>query len=403
MAYFNLREGRFRQSNLHLIRPGRIGNRHYIEEMYEHRHQREFGSVAAMAWRLLRSERGGLPRRRLLRPDAPGRGIAIAPAGTRMADWVRRWIPIARVERGCSALLRGSFSLRRPPRRAAAPVDIDNEHDYDVAARYASGRRRSSSSPSALYGPLRCPRARRLRRGHRERSLSARAGRGGAPRHRPGSDSRARPARRRGRRPGALAERHAENDVAAAGARPERSGCYALLLTPKGRIVAELHDPVARRCLLARDRPSEAAAPLEASSRAYIIADAVRLEDRSRGVRAPGPGRPGRAADDPGEGCSAGPLELPRPTPGADVHARPAGAWSCWPPTAGAARPATSSSCRRSGRRRSGRRAQTRPCARAEGLLEADAQALEILRIEAGIGRGSAPSSTRTCYRPKPA
>ena len=42
MAYFNLREGRFRQSNLHLIRPGRVLNRCYVEEMYEHRHQREF-------------------------------------------------------------------------------------------------------------------------------------------------------------------------------------------------------------------------------------------------------------------------------------------------------------------------------------------------------------------------
>jgi hypothetical protein len=29
MAYFNLREGRFRQSNLHLIRPGRVMNRFY--------------------------------------------------------------------------------------------------------------------------------------------------------------------------------------------------------------------------------------------------------------------------------------------------------------------------------------------------------------------------------------
>ena len=59
MAYFNLREGRFRQSNLHLSRPGRVMNRTYVEEMYEHRHQREFAEIVGLAWRLLRSERGG--------------------------------------------------------------------------------------------------------------------------------------------------------------------------------------------------------------------------------------------------------------------------------------------------------------------------------------------------------
>ena len=46
VAYFNLREGRFRQSNLHLAKPARIGNRQYIEDMYEHRYQKEFGHIA---------------------------------------------------------------------------------------------------------------------------------------------------------------------------------------------------------------------------------------------------------------------------------------------------------------------------------------------------------------------
>jgi hypothetical protein len=59
-ALFNLREGRFRQSNLHLIRPARIGSRSSIEAMYEHRYQREWGHVLALAWRLIRSEQGGL-------------------------------------------------------------------------------------------------------------------------------------------------------------------------------------------------------------------------------------------------------------------------------------------------------------------------------------------------------
>src|SRR5262245_24968088 len=60
MASFNLREGRFRQSNLHLVRPARIINRHYVEVMYRNRFQREISSIVGMAWRLLSSERGGL-------------------------------------------------------------------------------------------------------------------------------------------------------------------------------------------------------------------------------------------------------------------------------------------------------------------------------------------------------
>jgi GTP:adenosylcobinamide-phosphate guanylyltransferase len=38
MAYFNLREGRLRQNNLHWVRPLKMGNRHYVDEMYENRY-----------------------------------------------------------------------------------------------------------------------------------------------------------------------------------------------------------------------------------------------------------------------------------------------------------------------------------------------------------------------------
>jgi hypothetical protein len=58
MAYFNLREGRFRQSNLHLVKPAKLGKRHYIEDMYEHRYQRQLGQALGLAWRIL-SDRGG--------------------------------------------------------------------------------------------------------------------------------------------------------------------------------------------------------------------------------------------------------------------------------------------------------------------------------------------------------
>ncbi len=153
MAYFNLREGRFRQSNLHLIRPGRVMNRTYVEEMYEHRHQREFAQIAGLAWRLLRSERGGFAMLGYY-------GLMhLAGALDRrrwcwLADRVRRWIPLVRIEFGISTLLRGDFQFVVTEGGGCA-VDIDNEHDYDVAAaRYEEWRKDQLARVEQLYGPL---------------------------------------------------------------------------------------------------------------------------------------------------------------------------------------------------------------------------------------------------------
>jgi len=156
MAYFNLREGRFRQSNLHLIRPGRVQNRYYVEEMYEHRYQKEFGSIAGLAWRLLRSERGGFA--------VVGYYGLMHLAGfldrrgqRRLADRVRQWIPMARIESGISALLRGGFRFVVTEGGGCA-VDIDNEHDYDVAQlRYEEWRKDQLARVEQLYGPLPLP------------------------------------------------------------------------------------------------------------------------------------------------------------------------------------------------------------------------------------------------------
>jgi len=152
MAYFNLREGRYRQSNLHLIRPARIGNRHYIEEMYEHRYQRQIGQMIALGWRLLRLQEGGLA---VLYYYAMMHLAAIADRTglVRVADALRARIPRTRVEAGCSALLRGRFHFVVTEVGGCA-VDIDNEHDYDAArARFEVWRARQRARAEALFGP----------------------------------------------------------------------------------------------------------------------------------------------------------------------------------------------------------------------------------------------------------
>jgi GTP:adenosylcobinamide-phosphate guanylyltransferase len=132
MAYFNLREGRFRVSNLHLVKPARIVNRTYVEEIYEHRYQKQFGNIVGLAARLVRTEEGGL---RILRYYILIHlaGFANRRGWLRLADWLRAWIPLDRVSEAVSSLLRADFRFTVTEIGGCA-LDIDKERDYDVAA-----------------------------------------------------------------------------------------------------------------------------------------------------------------------------------------------------------------------------------------------------------------------------
>jgi hypothetical protein len=156
MAYFNLREGRYRQSNLHLIKPARITNRHYIEDMYEHRHQRELWQIAALAWQLVRRDGGGLVVLwyYLLMHLA---SLTERRGWVRLSNLLRRWIPLERIERGVSRLLRSSFRLIITDVGGCA-VDIDNEEDFEVArACYDGWQKAQTERGEQLYGPLPLP------------------------------------------------------------------------------------------------------------------------------------------------------------------------------------------------------------------------------------------------------
>jgi hypothetical protein len=153
MAYFNLREGRFRQTNLHLVKPARLGNRHYIEDMYEHRYQRQIGEMAKLGWTLLRAEGGGFAviwYYALMHLA----GVADRRGWRRVADLLRDRIPMPRIERGCSALLRTQFRFIVTEGGGSA-VDIDNEEDLDAAReRWDVWRERQNARVLAIYGPL---------------------------------------------------------------------------------------------------------------------------------------------------------------------------------------------------------------------------------------------------------
>ena len=153
MAYFNLREGRFRQSNLHLVKPARLGNRHYVEDMYEHRYQKQIGEMAKLGWTLLRAEGGGFAviYYYALMHLA---GVADRKGLRRVADFLRNRIPMPRIERGCSALLRTQFRFI-VTEGGGCSVDIDNESDLDAArARFEQWSAQQTARVEARYGPL---------------------------------------------------------------------------------------------------------------------------------------------------------------------------------------------------------------------------------------------------------
>jgi hypothetical protein len=156
MAYFNLREGRYRQSNLHLVKPAKLGNRQYIEDMYEHRYQRQLGQVIGLAWRIF-MDRGGGARVLFYYGLMHLAGVLDRSGMRRLADGVRRFISLQRVERACGALLRASFRFVVTDVGGCA-LDIDNEHDFDVArARFADFDRTLTQTAERAHGPLPLP------------------------------------------------------------------------------------------------------------------------------------------------------------------------------------------------------------------------------------------------------
>jgi len=80
-------------------------------------------------------------------------GLANRHGLRRMADLVRRWIPIARIEQGVSQLLRARFRLVVTEVGGCA-VDVDNEHDFEVAReRYAEWTKAQRERALALCPP----------------------------------------------------------------------------------------------------------------------------------------------------------------------------------------------------------------------------------------------------------
>jgi GTP:adenosylcobinamide-phosphate guanylyltransferase len=156
MAYFNVADGRVRQSNLHLVRPARMGHRWYIEDMYEHRYQKELFHALALAWRILTYQGGGIS----LVAYYGIMHVAGLFDRARMrgaADGLRRFVSFARIERACSQLLDTRFRLI-VTEVGGCGIDIDNERDIDIAReRFEEWTKQQAQHAAALHGPALLP------------------------------------------------------------------------------------------------------------------------------------------------------------------------------------------------------------------------------------------------------
>jgi hypothetical protein len=109
-----------------------------------------------LGWTLLRAEGGGLAviYYYALMHLA---GIADRRGWLRLADWLRHRIPMPRIEKGCSALLRTDFRFIVTEGGGCA-VDIDNDEDFEIARqRWAEWSAAQAARAERVYGPLPLP------------------------------------------------------------------------------------------------------------------------------------------------------------------------------------------------------------------------------------------------------
>lgn len=156
VAYFNMREGRLRQSNLHLARPGRMGARELIEEMYEHRHQQRTWNMFALGYKLLASDGGGLRVAFFYALIHLG-GLADRYGLRRLADWFRRVNTLARTEDAISRILKTKYRFVLTDVGGCA-IDVDTEQEYDaVKARFNEWTEAQRARAVKLHGELALP------------------------------------------------------------------------------------------------------------------------------------------------------------------------------------------------------------------------------------------------------
>jgi len=128
MAYLHLKERRYRISNLHLVKPIQIGNRHYVQQMYQYRYQRNFKNVILFGWEIIGKDKKSRYKYYIgLLLGLFFSWMNIKP----LARFFRSWVPKQGLEECISNIMDTRFIGSESPLPGAA-LDIDNAQDYEA-------------------------------------------------------------------------------------------------------------------------------------------------------------------------------------------------------------------------------------------------------------------------------
>ena len=128
MAYLHLKECRYRINNLHLVKPVRIGNRHYIQQMYQYRYQRNFKNVILFGREIIGKDKKNRYRYYIgLLLGLFFSWLNIKP----LVRFFRSWVPKRGLEECISSIMNTRFMGVESP-LPGATMDIDNAQDYEV-------------------------------------------------------------------------------------------------------------------------------------------------------------------------------------------------------------------------------------------------------------------------------
>jgi hypothetical protein len=129
MEYFHVKEKKYRQNNLHVVKPFRVSNADYIQKVYDFRYQQEFLNMCGLAWEFVKAKVGlrGLRCYGLLHLS-----LLLSRMHLEKLTWVpRRFASRAFVESCISRALGTRFVTIEVPLGGAA-LDIDNQRDYEA-------------------------------------------------------------------------------------------------------------------------------------------------------------------------------------------------------------------------------------------------------------------------------
>ncbi len=133
MAYLHLREKNYRINNLHLVKPLRIANREYIQQMYQYRYQRNFKKILMFGRSLL-----GKIKLKYYRCYI---GLQLCQFFSSIGwkapiSYFKNWTTSQDMEQCISNLLDTRFKGLEVPYPGAA-LDIDRDSDYEaIKSRY---------------------------------------------------------------------------------------------------------------------------------------------------------------------------------------------------------------------------------------------------------------------------